>query len=101
MIDLANSGNGVADIVTHYKNKTVFIEIKCGQAKLKKTQVRFLSAWSGYCGIARNIEEALALASNPIEYGLTDPQKEKLAIYYRTMTVKEVHLPTIDKLLKS
>lgn len=100
VIDLAGMGDGVSDIITHYRGKTVFIEIKCGpKAELKKKQVRFLAMWSGYSGIARNVDEALALATDPINSALSDSEKNIFAQYYATMTAKKVHLATIDKLL--
>jgi len=102
VIDLSDTGKGIADIVTNYRNKTVFIEIKTESgAKLKKTQVRFLGMWSGYCGIAQTIDEAIALAKDPVSWGLTDPQKDKLAEYYCKMAAKEVHLPTILKVINA
>jgi hypothetical protein len=102
VLDLSDSGKGVADICTNYRNKSVFIEIKTESgAKLKKTQVRFLSMWSGYCGIAQTIDEAIALATDPVANGLTDPQKGKLAEFYMKMTADEIHLPTIAKVLNA
>jgi len=100
VLDLSDSGKGVADICTNFRNKSVFIEIKTESgAKLKKTQVRFLAMWSGYCGIAQTKEEAMALATDPVANGLTDPQKDKLAGFYMKMTADEVHLPTIVKVI--
>lgn len=100
VIDLADSGKGVADIVTFYRERVVFIELKCGKrAELKKTQVRFLGAWPGYSGIATTEEAAIALAKDPINNGLTDSQKVKLTKYHATMTAKAVHLPTILKVI--
>lgn len=102
VLDLSTSGGGVADIVTHHRQKTVFIEIKCGpRAELKKTQVRFLALWSGHCGIVRTIDEAVALATDPVSNALTDPQKDKLAVFYGTMQTPKVHLNTILKAINT
>lgn len=100
VIDLADAGEGVADIVTHYGGNTVFIEIKAQKdAKLKKKQIYFLATWKGHCGIAQTFEEAKNLAVVPEWHALSEKQKEKLLVYWHTMTAKEVHLPTILKIL--
>lgn len=99
--DLANVGGGMLDIVTWFAPYTVFIEIKFNikLARIKKSQLEFLTSWPGHCGIALNIEEAANLATQPEIYCLTPSQKDKLAVYLRTMTAKEAHLNTILKLI--
>lgn len=99
--DLSGNGNGVCDLVTHYKGMVCFIELKYGKrAELKKSQVKFLSEWRGFCGIASNFDEAYALAIAPAIQALTPRQKDKLAAYLVTMTAKKVHLPTILKVIQ-
>lgn len=94
--DLSTMGGGICDIATDFRQRTVFHEIKCGpKAELKKSQVRFLSLWSGYCGIVRNSEEAIALATDPAKHALTQVQKDKLAAFYIRMDQPRVHLKTI------
>ncbi len=99
--NLSDSGKGLTDIVTWYRGDTVFIELKrnTDRAAVKKTQLRFLSTWKGWCGIAKTVEDAVALATEPSVYALTSAQKDRLAAFYATMTAKEVALPTIEKVI--
>jgi Holliday junction resolvase len=99
-LDLSGSGGGVTDIVTYFRGKTVFLEIKFGKdAKLKKTQAKFLSEWRGFCGIALNIDEAYALATKPEVTALNDRQKNYLAGLYLTMD-KETRFPPVMRELE-
>lgn len=100
-IDLAASGGGLTDLVTYHRGNTVFMEVKTEQkdAHIKKTQIWFLGAWRGHCGIVRNTDEAWNLAVTPGVYGLTQAQKNKLLAYHATMTAKTMRLNTILKLL--
>lgn len=96
--DLSGNQGGVSDVVTHFLNQTVFIEIKSGpKAVLKKTQVLFLGTWQGWCGIARTPEEALSLAMYPNRYALIQQEQELLLLYHKDMKDKSVHLNTILK----
>lgn len=78
---------------------TVFVEIKTATGKIKKSQLRFMARWSGFCGFARTADEAYALASNPAKHALTRAQKDKLAAFYTTMAAKEISFSVIEKLL--
>jgi hypothetical protein len=96
--DLSTSGGGVADIVTYYRSYTVFIEIKFGKdAVLKKTQLWFLGMWNGFCGIARDENEAFALATDPVKHALTHEQKQKLLAMHAVMKTKHISLNTVMK----
>ena len=98
--DLNASGSGLTDIMIHRGNRTFFVEIKCGKtAVVKKTQVKFLSEWAGYCGIARSLEDVRAIIELPYNGCLTRTQKDRLAAYYRTMTAKQVSLNTLKKVI--
>ena len=100
VLDLAASGSGVTDLATYYRGSTVFIEIKFGAAaELKKTQIKFLSSWRGWCGIARDINEACGLAMRPGVCCLTPRQKDRLAAFYVQMPGSKAHLATVLKLI--
>ncbi len=99
-LDLAATGSGVCDIVTNFRRRTVFIEIKFGKdPRVKKTQLHFLGTWRDACGIATNIDEAYALATDPDAHSLTDAQKNRLLAYHHLMTEKEVRLNVIMRLI--
>jgi len=85
-VNLTTAGDGICDIITYFRGKTVFIEIKFGRdARLKKTQLKFIGNWPGFIGIARNAEEAYSLATEPERYALTAKDKDRfLAVYART-----------------
>jgi hypothetical protein len=94
--NLTTAGDGIADVVTHYRGKVVFMEIKFGKtAKMKKTQMKFLGSWPGYCGIARTVDEAVNLAMEPERYAFNQRQKDNLLIAHSRTEGKEAHLQTI------
>jgi len=98
--DLNASGSGLTDIMIHRGNRTFFVEIKCGKtAVVKKTQVKFLSEWAGYCGIARSLEGVLAIIELPYTGCLTVRQQDRLAAYYRSMTAKHVSLNVLERVI--
>lgn len=100
--DLSGNGSGCPDLLVHHYIASVLIELKHGKdAKLKRSQIKFMGNWRGFVGIARNFEEAKQLAFEPGKYCLTAKQKEKLLIYERTMTEAQVHLPTILKVINA
>ena len=87
VVDLSGCAQGITDIVMYSKGHTVFAEIKYGSAAVvKKSQVKFLSEWRGNCGIARSLEDALNMVNDPENYCLTQVQKDKLAVYYQSMS---------------
>lgn len=100
-VDLSAAGFGLSDIVTYFRGQTVFIEIKVvgKTAELKRSQIEFLGKWRGFCGVARDAEEAFRIATEPQFHTLTDRQKEKLLAYHHTMKGKRVSLNTILKLI--
>jgi hypothetical protein len=94
--NLTTAGDGVADVVTHYRGKVVFMEIKFGKkAEMKKTQMKFLGSWPGYCGIARTVDEAINLAMEPDKYAFTQKQKDNLLIAHSRTEGTKAHLQTI------
>jgi len=99
--DLNASGGGLTDIMIHRNDKTYFIELKVQGtgAVVKKTQVKFLSEWQGFCAIARSLEDVLGILRAPSLRCLTPTQKDRLAAYYRTMTAKQVSLNTLEKVI--
>lgn len=98
--DLNASGSGLTDIMIHRGIRTSFVELKHGKdAVVKKTQVKFLSEWAGFCGIARSLEDVLAIINAPHRGCLTQTQKDRLAAYYRTMTAKHVSLNVLEKVI--
>jgi len=100
VLDLATSGGGVTDIVTHHKGRTVFIEIKAEgrHSHIEKTQMKFLGEFPGYCGIARTEDEAYKIATDPEGYGLSQAQKDRLLIHHREMKA-QVKSNTVFKML--
>lgn len=94
---------GLTDIITFYDGKTVFQELKVDKdAKLKLSQVEFLSNWGGHCGIALNLDDAVKLAKMPEHYALRRNEKTKLAqlaVQMKIVRQKEIHLNTVLKLL--
>jgi len=102
VIELDGVSGGCPDLAVRNKQGTVvFIEIKADlkKAVLKKTQVKWLAQYPGFCGIATNFDEAWCLATQPETACLDAEQKLRLAQYYETMTEKAVHLPTILKVI--
>lgn len=97
--DLSASGNGVADIITHNKKgQTVFIEIKFGKdARVKKSQLKFLGNWSGWCGFAETPDEAFLLATKPEEKALTYKQKQRVLEFYVRLKSQHVNYSTLKK----
>lgn len=99
VVDLSGGNKGIPDLLTYYRGRICFIEVKIEKgAKLKKTQVKFLGEWRGACGIAQTEEGAIALATGA-DYGLSDDQRDRLLIFHRTMDAKEVALGTILKVI--
>lgn len=99
--DLNLSGGGLTDIMIHRNDRTFFVELKVkgASAVVKKTQVKFLSEWQGFCGIARSLEDVVAMILTPSIGCLSQVQKDRLAAYYRTMTAKQVSLNTLEKVI--
>lgn len=98
VVDLSGCAQGISDIVMYSKGHTVFAEIKYGSAAVvKKSQVKFLSEWRGNCGIARSLEDALNMVNDPENYCLTQSQKDKLAVYYQSMSAPAVALNVLEK----
>lgn len=100
-LDLSSSGGGVTDIITVYRGKVVLIEIKFGNAVIKKTQAKFLSEYPGYSGIALSVEDAYKLATEPEKYALSAKQKDVLAGVWLRMSGKHSKLgPILRELSK-
>ena len=78
--DLSGNGGGCPDIATYWNGQTVWIEIKVGTGShVENSQLKFFSKWKGYCGIAQNFEQALAMAKYPNQHVLTSAEKLKIS----------------------
>lgn len=99
--DLNLSGGGLTDIMVHRNDRTFFVELKVkgASAVVKRTQIAFLSTWQGFCGIARSLEDVLAIIQTPSKGCLSQVQKDRLAAYYRTMTAKHVSLNVLERVI--
>lgn len=99
VVDLSGCARGITDLALWKCGITVFCEVKVkdSSAVVKKSQVRFLSEWRGNCGIARSLEDALNMVNDPENYCLTQAQKDKLAVYYQSMSAPAVALNVLEK----
>ena len=70
VLDLSDTGNGCADILTHYNAYSTLIELKEPKGEFKRKQIELMANWKGHIGFARNFDEALNVAKHPMGFGL-------------------------------
>lgn len=95
----ASTGGGVPDILA-VKTDPVWIELKVEKnAKVKVSQMWWMSAYPGFVGFATTFDEAFALATDPKAHSLTKRQKERLQ--QLAMQDKVMHFETVKKELNA
>lgn len=99
--DCAAYGDGFLDLITH-SAEYGFLELKIegSGAKFKRKQLSFMSRCPKACGFAQSDWEALRFARDPERYGLSQKEKDRLAVFLmRYPKHKEFSVNTIVRVL--
>jgi len=95
--DLSASGGGVPDLLTWFKEKYCFIELKMDKAaNITLQQLKFIGECKGDIGFAESFEDAEYLAKNP-GTGLTPIQKERIFRYWLKCEIDKVKMVSFKK----
>ena len=102
VLDLSSAGDGIPDLLTWHRERTVLIELKSGvkDAYLKRSQIELMVHWPGHCGIAVDAAAAVRLATEPERYALTAGQKLKLGGFATKMAGKQARLSAVLKVIE-
>lgn len=63
VVDLANLGRDVPDVLAYFRGRTWLLEIKSPRGKLTPGQSDWMAHWPGHCAVVRSAEDAIRVVT--------------------------------------